>query len=195
MNEKLGSTYDGDLETIKALIEDPQACIWSRSAALNSFLVLFKDGVLERDEILNYFKSLFHHSSFIDNEEAMAMFISSTCGYYPYEIYSEIKEAYEMDRVDLGWIGLKDVDRIIENGKEETLRRYIYEAPSACVITDVTEKMSWWAYEREQKKIPNRGIENFLNVSTTFKRDTPKLGRNDPCSCGSQKKYKKCCLK
>ena len=24
-------------------------------------------------------------------------------------------------------------------------------------------------------------------------RQSPKIGRNDPCSCGSQKKYKKCC--
>ncbi len=26
-------------------------------------------------------------------------------------------------------------------------------------------------------------------------RTGPKIGRNDPCSCGSGKKYKKCCLK
>jgi len=26
-----------------------------------------------------------------------------------------------------------------------------------------------------------------------FKRDEPKVGRNDPCPCGSGKKYKKCC--
>jgi len=25
------------------------------------------------------------------------------------------------------------------------------------------------------------------------RRDSPKIGRNDPCSCGSGKKYKKCC--
>ena len=25
------------------------------------------------------------------------------------------------------------------------------------------------------------------------RRETPKIGRNDPCSCGSGKKYKKCC--
>jgi preprotein translocase subunit SecA len=30
---------------------------------------------------------------------------------------------------------------------------------------------------------------------TTVKRDAPKVGRNDPCSCGSGKKYKKCCGK
>ena len=26
-------------------------------------------------------------------------------------------------------------------------------------------------------------------------REAPKIGRNDPCSCGSGKKYKKCCAK
>ncbi|MEF9438105.1 MAG: SEC-C domain-containing protein [Candidatus Mariimomonas ferrooxydans] len=28
-----------------------------------------------------------------------------------------------------------------------------------------------------------------------FKREAPKVGRNDPCPCGSGKKYKKCCGK
>ena len=27
----------------------------------------------------------------------------------------------------------------------------------------------------------------------TIVRDQPKIGRNDPCPCGSGKKYKKCC--
>ncbi len=27
----------------------------------------------------------------------------------------------------------------------------------------------------------------------TFVKDQPKVGRNDPCPCGSGKKYKKCC--
>jgi len=26
-------------------------------------------------------------------------------------------------------------------------------------------------------------------------REEPKIGRNDPCPCGSGKKYKKCCGK
>jgi preprotein translocase subunit SecA len=26
-----------------------------------------------------------------------------------------------------------------------------------------------------------------------IQREAPKIGRNDPCSCGSRKKYKRCC--
>ena len=29
----------------------------------------------------------------------------------------------------------------------------------------------------------------------TIKRTTPKIGRNEPCPCGSGRKYKKCCIK
>lgn len=29
----------------------------------------------------------------------------------------------------------------------------------------------------------------------TYVREQPKVGRNDPCPCGSGKKYKKCCGK
>ena len=30
-------------------------------------------------------------------------------------------------------------------------------------------------------------------TNSTFVRASPKVGRNDPCPCGSGKKYKKCC--
>ncbi|MEM6700761.1 MAG: DUF1186 domain-containing protein, partial [Bacteroidota bacterium] len=41
----------------------------------------------------------------------------------------------------------------------------------------------------------NNNYYDDYEVVETFKRETPKLGRNDPCHCGSGKKYKKCCLK
>jgi preprotein translocase subunit SecA len=31
-------------------------------------------------------------------------------------------------------------------------------------------------------------------AAQTFRRAAPKVGRNDPCPCGSGKKHKKCCL-
>ena len=37
--------------------------------------------------------------------------------------------------------------------------------------------------------------EEAAPVVQTVRRDTPKVGRNDPCPCGSGKKYKHCCGK
>jgi len=39
-----------------------------------------------------------------------------------------------------------------------------------------------------EAKTDNRGWQ-----SGTYRREGPKTGRNDPCPCGSGKKYKKCC--
>ena len=38
------------------------------------------------------------------------------------------------------------------------------------------------------------GMEEDL-PGISFHREAPKVGRNDPCPCGSGKKYKKCCGK
>jgi preprotein translocase subunit SecA len=38
-------------------------------------------------------------------------------------------------------------------------------------------------------------VEEEPVMNITFHRETPKVGRNDSCPCGSGKKYKKCCGK
>jgi len=37
--------------------------------------------------------------------------------------------------------------------------------------------------------------DSAFGPGKTIRRDDPKIGRNDPCPCGSGKKYKKCCGK
>ena len=47
--------------------------------------------------------------------------------------------------------------------------------------------------KQRQNYIMSRGEDK--PETTTVKRDQEKIGRNDPCPCGSGKKYKKCCGK
>jgi len=41
--------------------------------------------------------------------------------------------------------------------------------------------------------VPDNWIPNY-EPQQTYIREKEKIGRNDPCPCGSGKKYKKCCL-
>ena len=43
--------------------------------------------------------------------------------------------------------------------------------------------------------LPQAPEEPEMEIPVTFHRETPKVGRNDPCPCGSGKKYKNCCGK
>ena len=44
-----------------------------------------------------------------------------------------------------------------------------------------------------KKFVEHRGGDSERKKAETYKREEKKLGRNDPCHCGSGKKYKRCC--
>ncbi|HJN99342.1 MAG TPA: YchJ family metal-binding protein, partial [Nitrospinaceae bacterium] len=69
-----------------------------------------------------------------------------------------------------------------ENGEEKTLQE---------VSRFIREDGKWYYCEHESRIISSKPTSS----SEPFTRDQPKVGRNDPCSCGSNKKYKKCCDK
>jgi hypothetical protein len=48
---------------------------------------------------------------------------------------------------------------------------------------------------KENVDLKKKSIQHKTNEKSTQKLTRHKIGRNDPCRCGSGKKYKKCCLK
>ena len=89
------------------------------------------------------------------------------------------------------WLGLKIVDTKKggpedEKGLVEFQARYISDGEEE-VHSEVAkfkkENGQWYFVDGHA---PERG---------TLVREEPKVGRNDPCPCGSGKKYKKCCGK
>ena len=51
-------------------------------------------------------------------------------------------------------------------------------------------------YDEQAHQLYNEGRydDALLESATTTHNERRKVGRNDPCPCGSGKKYKKCCL-
>lgn len=197
----LGSLYNDDLDSLKTIIEEPNIYCWSRNAGLKTLLVLFKENILTREWIINYLKELFQHPTFINDNEAVTSLINTACEIYPEELYDDIQNVLEKGNLDPFEINMKWIDSVMALGKEAALEKEIYEKPYFDLINDVVKEMSWWASFREDTNpIPlpiSEANPNWHNdfASLTYERGTPKIGRNEPCPCGSGKKYKKCCLK
>ncbi len=58
--------------------------------------------------------------------------------------------------------------------------------------TELSDKQAIALRDALSQVIPEDLYVPELNYPT--RRATPKIGRNDPCHCGSGRKYKKCCL-
>ncbi|GMR08808.1 MAG: hypothetical protein BMS9Abin26_1815 [Gammaproteobacteria bacterium] len=51
-----------------------------------------------------------------------------------------------------------------------------------------------WEYDIHPDTIDVMGGELGYHYQQPYQHDTKKIGRNEPCPCGSGKKYKKCCI-
>lgn len=85
------------------------------------------------------------------------------------------------------WTGLEVIRT--ENG-QETDSKGIVEFIAYCNVKGATSHLHEISqFIREN----NRWYYLEGKGQQPVRRDTPKVGRNDPCPCGSGKKFKKCC--
>lgn len=53
---------------------------------------------------------------------------------------------------------------------------------------------AYWLSQRTPNSFTGANLNMGNRAAPTVVRSSPKVGRNDPCPCGSGKKFKKCCL-
>jgi len=115
--------------------------------------------------------------------------------------------------VDPSYADLADLEReahVPFEKKEDWKREKL-----SSLVSDAVSEMSWWAaFEADDRPKPSVSHQKPIAPAPPLRpmehdetadaapetppsagiRRGPKIGRNDPCPCGSGKKYKKCCL-
>lgn len=92
---------------------------------------------------------------------------------------------------------LKDgIDNDIENLSEDSKVSLDYDTTK--LYKNMVAAQADWLYGLEEWEAifdedTRKALYKEQKKSTTFVREGKKVGRNDPCPCGSGKKYKKCC--
>ena len=98
-----------------------------------------------------------------------------------------LEQLAEAQRDDLRWFGREDIVRAYALGGE---------APDWSNFEDPWEFYEHAEMEARRKAREEAPPEEEVDVDSVdepYVRESPKVGRNDPCPCGSGKKYKRCC--
>ncbi|MCK4650669.1 preprotein translocase subunit SecA [Candidatus Babeliales bacterium] len=142
---------------------------------------------------------------------------------FPQEMLKEAEKWMLLETVDKAWKNhLQNIDHLKEGiglrgyGQKNPLIEYKKEAFS--LFQDMMYQIKWdiinsifkmkpdsfsvasiheieQEREKELASLQMGGDESGAKEHKTVKREGKKIGRNDPCPCGSGKKYKKCCGK
>lgn len=195
----LATVYNGEIDMLMRLIESTEANEYARGQALKALVVLVYNGELTRDFVMGYFKQLMNGKLSDTNYYLNAEIVNCCNDLYPEEVYADIQRLYEEQVIETFVIRMNDIDKTLKKTKNEILHRnqkdYKFQ-----FMTDAIEELQSWACFHQDQFIPSVNSFTKIDASGAFgepKRNQAvkieKIGRNDPCTCGSGQKYKKCC--
>lgn len=198
----LASVYDGDDAPLRALIENRGADEFARgSAPIQCYEALFAAGRISGVELEGFYRELLE--SKLEREPAFVWdSVCSSCSDLGFAgLLPLIKSAFDLGFCDPMYDRYEDIAERIK-GPSERLA-----GPRVAIVTDtIAETRNWHCfkpkpvYSGESKRGPRllKAEQEHYEYKTTrpsdpIVRESSKIGRNDPCPCGSGKKYKKCC--
>lgn len=194
LRDILYNTYNGDIELLKNTIMNEYVDEFVRAGLLDVMGQLYLDGMLEENEWRAFIKQNVYcgeEYNYVYNELAAVI-----CRCHFVDMLPEIRYMLDNGLMDEMFLGKYDscVDYIFQYRDYE--KRF---CKSSIKAADMLKH--WTMFEETSDPVKNekskKEFENLMKVAmkNAMKQEpVRKIGRNDPCPCGSGKKYKFCCL-
>ncbi|WP_161594677.1 DUF1186 domain-containing protein [Marimonas lutisalis] len=193
----IAGTFDGDLQPVFDAIEDRKADEFGRSSLMSALVLIAQLHPDQRPTIEDYFRTFRQRCPKIPTD-VLTGWMDAIAALGLEDMSEAVREDFDQglipkDYCDFGHF-LEDLEATLNEDVSPANRRY----QKALITNAIYELSKWHCYTDEflvQQK--TRKVDNALRVApwTEALTKTPdKLGRNDPCPCGSGKKFKKCCL-
>jgi len=191
----LASVCDGDLEPLIAIVEDDSASVWVRMALIDAWTLRVIEGDAPAEPLEDCLMAIGKRDAARPRGQAGAIgdppiieaVVHAAC-----DIASERLRAPVLGWFDEHLIDPRSIDRA-DFEREAAIpldrRREELRARGRSYLRDPQTEIGWWAGYHDQ---PLRPTQRVAPAASTIVRDAPKIGRNDPCPCGSGRKYKKC---
>ncbi len=166
------------IEPVHRVLLDPDADLIYHCNAAESLSEIAEKNPLLRDRCRDL---LTRALASLDDPSVLSFVVLALMDIGEIDAYPSIAEAFEKDRLDTGVVDLRDV--------EEHFGLPVTQRPTEKAAA--LDPTSLWrdpdAFEDEDDE-----FDGEREPSVPFVAEI-KVGRNEPCSCGSGKKYKKCC--
>lgn len=217
----IASVCSGDPAPLLRLIHDETVNEFVRGQAIEALLVQCAWGERPRAAVIADLHNLFSTLPKPGNAYVWAELMVAVDEFNATELLPEVRRAFAEELVDECVVGLKDVDPALKGKSLGYLpaspeEQYSWFCARNAPIDAVNECSTWLCFRGEEDETDDwddwdDSLDMDKDTSLYFggtPLDTPswqppglpyiappKVGRNDPCPCGSGKKYKQCCGK
>lgn len=187
------------LDKLKLFIQEPGLYTYAKSLVSNAVTQIPLHQPKRKEEVIHWYKDLFQffiHSKIEDNvidSELIGFLVSDVMEFNAVSLKGEIVKLFELGYVSASIAGgAKEVLKNLETPPQFDPKLELLN------IFDRYQMIttSWAGYTNEEEEYTDDQIyDDYAEFPGMLPApNKPKVGRNDPCPCGSGKKYKKCCL-
>jgi len=195
LHRLLASVCGGNTSLINKMNEDRELDEYTRDAAARSWLVLVANDIKTREEAFEYYLSLFRGGYERKPSHIWGGLVSDCLDLFPEgEFIAEIKKVFDEGLVEESFVTMEDLYREQKGGRVKALNKLRAQSQYSLVNDAVMELKAWAKLSERPAEKTERGNYDFLTGIPAPVEGANSVGRNDPCPCGSGKKYKKCCL-
>lgn len=185
LSDILYNTYDGNIHHLKQMIADKEIDEFVRAAVLSVMGQLYLDGEVSITDWKDYLSQIIQNAQEFDHIHNKTAELICRCHFV--DMLPKIRYMLDYHLMEKGYLGNYDacVDMMFEYSEDR-----ICEKPM-----DAAEYIQSWdmfADDKEEKLDFEKIIEAMIENEEVQEN---KIGRNDPCPCGSGRKYKHCCLR
>jgi len=213
--ELIGDIYDHDLHRILAAVSGGDTSLIERmvrnrkvhdsirACAVEALRTMVLAGLAERDRVVAFYRRLFDGELERNASDVWNELVESAAELHPAELIDGIRRAVADGVLEAGDETVKQAEAALRLEPAAVLARSRSQFPG--LIEDAVGELEAWhdsdAFEVFLEPEPEEGDEEGEweegeeegEPVETFRHTAPPPGRNDPCPCGSGKKYKKCC--
>lgn len=185
----LYNTYNGDLELLKKTVKNADIDDFARAGVLKVMGQLYLDGNLEKGEWQDFIRQIVYDKTEI-GDYIYTELVYMICECHFVDMLPDIRRLFEDDRADQSSLG--DYESCVDMMFE--YKKIICQTP-----INASDMLRGWAMfeDSPEPEMSEKEFEKIFKAAEddrTIHNTAKKIGRNDPCPCGSGKKYKKCCL-
>ena len=198
----MASVSGGDPTLIQGLIENSEADDYIRSSALQAMICLYVVGEIDRNELIEYFRSLFQSRLHKKPGPVWDTLLLCCIDIHADELFPEIEKAYEKGCVWEDFLPKHDIERAFNGDKEQDLESLFGESRYG-LITDAIGEMEWWNVfntdELETRDTfyqdPWSDLFYDPHPAGSSTHESKEMDTSDSCHCGSGLSYPHCCGK
>ena len=188
----LAATCDGNLEPIKHLIHDQAANILSRGQAMVALAVLVGWKERPQPEIAEYFAWLAREG--LPRERSVLWDSLAGCcvDIEALDVFDDLRRAINEQLINPVYLTPDELARVTASPPGQQLEWFRRRNPP---LDNIAIETGWTGLEARSNDSADGVITPLADdqgIPQPYLAPT-KTGRNDPCPCGSGKKFKKCC--